>query len=84
MKDQLDKIEGKIDKLDERLDRVENVQIAMSKDLSYHIKRTDILEKQLLPIRNKHQQMVGVLKLLGWVAAIAGVVEVILRFALHT
>lgn len=45
LKDQLDRIEGKVDKLDERLDSAEKVAIKQEANLEAHMKRSDLLEK---------------------------------------
>ena len=76
---QLDFIAVKLDKFDDRLDRIEKSQGLMNKDLKYHIKRTNLLEDEFKPIRTKYQQAKGVFLFMGGVSAVAGVIEVVLR-----
>ncbi len=44
LKDQLDRIEGKVDKLDDRLDSAEKVAIKQESNLEAHMRRSDLLE----------------------------------------
>jgi hypothetical protein len=77
LEDHLKVIETKIDKLDERLDKMANVQVEQAKDLEYHIKRTDLLEERVDPLFETQTQIIGILKFLGVVALVAGLIEVI-------
>lgn len=45
LKDQLDRMETKIDKLDDRLDSAEKVAIKQEANLEAHMKRSDLLEQ---------------------------------------
>lgn len=48
--DHLNRIEGKIDKIDDRMDRVEVHMAVYNEQLKTHIKRTDLLEESVLPV----------------------------------
>lgn len=78
--EKLDRIDNKCDKFDDRLDRLEVNNVAMSQDLKYHIRRTDILENELKPIKTRYEQMVGVIKFFGAVIALSGSLEFIFHF----
>jgi regulator of replication initiation timing len=64
----------------ESLDKIENKQEALivnvteiRKDLNYHIEQTHILRAEVAPIRNSHQQILGVLKFLGLVSLLLSI-----------
>lgn len=82
MKETLIRIDGKIDRLDERVGNLEVHGAAMTKDLNYHIHRTNLLEDELKPIKNKHEQLKGILKFIGGVVAISSAIESILHLIL--
>jgi hypothetical protein len=70
----IERLEGKVDKLDERLDSIDKTLAAQHVSLDIHIKRSDALEALVQPIQ-KHVSMVeGALKLVGVVATIAGLI----------
>ena len=54
------RLEDKIDKLDGRLDKIDIKQAEMNQDLKYHIKRTDLIEAELRPIK-KHVDIMNLL-----------------------
>lgn len=75
LRDQLDRMEGKLDK---HGDAIADINVTLGKQhvvLDEHMRRTDALEKIIEPIRVRHERMNGVLKLLGLIAAMGGVVE---------
>jgi hypothetical protein len=84
--EQLDRIEQKVDKQDTKLDKLQedvsnvrtNVAINTA-DLLTHIRRTQLLEEIVLPMQTKWAMFEGGLKLVGIVAMLAGIVDVILR-----
>lgn len=45
----------------------------MRKDLNYHIEQTSILRSEVTPIRNSHQQILGVLKFLGLIGLLISI-----------
>lgn len=79
----IDYIIEKIDHIDSRLNKIEIIQSAMSQDLKYHIKRTDLLEKELKPIKTKYQQLVGIMKFVGGVFAILTLFEGFIKIFYH-
>ena len=63
-------------KLDSRLDDIHEVQIKQAASLDEHIRRTELLEDQLEPIR-KHVHMVqGVGAFIGLLALVATILAV--------
>lgn len=71
---QLDRIETKIDKATDRLGRIDSTLAAQHEQIVIHIKRTDLLERELKPISKHVQQMHGAAKFIGLVAVVAGIV----------
>lgn len=87
LKDALDKIDKhlekqdvKLDKQDGRMDALEKTSAKMATDLEYHIKRTDLLENELKPIKTKYEQVTGVAKFAGLVAGSVGAIEAAIHF----
>ena len=71
---QLDRIEKKVDKLDERLDAVDVHLAKYNSELEFHIARTTQLETELGPIVKHVEQVRGAAKLVGLLFALAGLV----------
>lgn len=75
MEKKLDKIENKIDKIQDNISSINSTLAAQHESLKVHIKRTDLLEQQIEPIK-KHVAMVhGGLKLLGLISVLAAIAE---------
>ncbi|MBK9292809.1 MAG: hypothetical protein IPM52_14470 [Bacteroidetes bacterium] len=72
MKTQLDKIEAKVERLDERLDSIDKHLSKYNAELEFHVARTTQLEDELLPIVKHVEQVRGAGKLLAWIIAIVG------------
>lgn len=71
--DKMDGLDGKIDKMDTRLDSVDITLAKQSVILDEHVKRSNMLEAQMEPVK-KHVTMVnGVLKFLGIVSILLGI-----------
>ena len=73
----VDKIESKIDKLDSRLDDVDKTLVKQEAQLAEHIRRTNILEKELKPVKIHVERVNGAFKLLGIVASILGILKLL-------
>ena len=72
----------KLEKLDGRLDKIDISQTEIKKDLKYHIKRTDLLEKHIgsiddkvTPLTTKYQELIGIGKFLAALALVFGLAE---------
>lgn len=77
IEDRIIRIEDKIDKVVEHLGSMDMTLAAQHESLKIHIKRSDLLEAQVEPIK-KHVAMVsGALKLIGLFAALCGAGEAI-------
>lgn len=67
-------IDAKLDKIDDRLNKIDVHLATYNEQLKYHIKRTDMLEVELKPVAKHVQQMRGVGKALGIGALVATIV----------
>lgn len=66
-----------LDRIDGRLDNIEQVQVKQASDIEHHIQRTDLLQEQLDPIYKTYLQAMGVVKLVAAAATIFGIIEAI-------
>lgn len=73
----LERIEDKIDKLGDKLSSVDVTLAAQHESLKLHMKRSDMLEAQLEPVKRHVAMVSGALKALGGVAILAGIIEAI-------
>lgn len=71
---QLDRIEMKLDAVEARIGSIDVTLAAQHEQLVVHIKRTDLLEREIKPISKHVQQVQGAGKLLAIIATIAGIV----------
>lgn len=60
--------------------RMDKTLVVNTKSLEEHIKRTELLEKQLKPVSAHVEQMRGAGKLLGLLALIATIASIIMVF----
>ena len=82
----LDRIEKKVDKLDERLDSSEKVAIKQEANLEAHMKRSDLLEKSqedlkhaVKPILRVYTIAWGICKIIAAVGVLVGIIGGILK-----
>lgn len=80
MKDQLDKIEAKVDKIEDSISNIDITLAKQSKDLEHHIFRTDLAEQNLellraemQPIKKHVALMDAGLKIMGVLASVVTV-----------
>lgn len=75
----LDRIETKIDDVSEHLSEINTTLGAQHVSIKEHIRRCNLLEEELKPIKAKVNMVEGALKLITLAAALAAIVEVILH-----
>ena len=73
--DRLERIESKIDKLDDKICSVNVILAAQHESLKDHIRRTEILESAIVPLKRNDAMIVGALKLIIFIVAAAGALE---------
>lgn len=79
MENKLDKIEEKVDKIGEQLGAIDKTLTAQHVVLKEHIRRTEILEADIAPLK-KHVTMIeGALKFIGFVCVVAGAAAAIIE-----
>lgn len=71
----LDKLDIKIDKIQEKLSSIDVTLAAQHESLKIHIKRTDLLEKKLAPVETHVIAVHSLLKLVGFISIIVGIIE---------
>ena len=71
MKDEFNRLHNKVDKIDDKLDNIDTHLAIYNEQLKIHIKRTELLEEDVKPIK-KHVAYVGAaFKIVGTAAAIS-------------
>lgn len=77
MKDELQKIEDKIDKIDSKLDSVDVHLAVYNEQLKIHIKRTELIEQDLIPIKAHVHQVRGAGLLLSIIATVVTIISIL-------
>ena len=72
MKD-LEKIDRKLEKIDQRIDSIDKHIAVYNSELKFHIKRTDMLEQELKPIKSSLIKAQGALCFIGILATVVSV-----------
>ena len=73
------RIHDKLDKLDSRLDSVDKRLDVYNEQLSEHMRRTEIVEQELKPVRDHVLQMRGAGKLITILALVATILAAIIK-----
>lgn len=88
--DHLNRIESKVDKLDERLDSAEKVAIKQEGNLELHMKRSDLLEQSqselqeyVKPILKVYTVAWGIVKIVGAIAVLVGMAAGVVKILEH-
>ncbi len=71
----LSRIEIKLDDISDHLSSIDSTVAAQHVSLRDHIRRTAILEKEVVPLKKSVNQAYGALKLITLLVAIAALVE---------
>jgi uncharacterized coiled-coil protein SlyX len=79
----LQRIEDKVDKIDDTLCTIAVTIAKQQTSLDEHIRRTNLLEEAVKPLQADNQKVHGALKLIGLVVAVAGGLESIVYVATH-
>jgi hypothetical protein len=74
MKDEIEKLSLKLDKIDEPIDSIDKSLAVYNSQLKFHIKRTDLIEEELKPLKSSFFKIQGVLAFLGILGLIMGIV----------
>lgn len=71
----LNRIESKIDTVTDKVDTINQILAQQHESLKYHIKRTDLLEQQIAPLRRHDINITFMIQLIIYIAAILGAIE---------
>lgn len=77
MKDELQKIESKIDKLDTKLDSVDTHLAVYNEQLKSIFKRTELIEQDLVPIKDHVSKVKGSFTLMTITATLLSIIGII-------
>ena len=75
IEDRIIRIESKIDKVVDHLGSIDSTLAAQHESLKIHIKRSDLLEAQVEPLKTHVAMVAGALKLIGVIVAACGAIE---------
>ena len=70
---ELDKIDRKLEKIDERIDSIDKHLAVYNSQLRFHIKRTDMLEEELKPLKSSLIKAQGAIMFIGLLATVVSV-----------
>ena len=76
---ELEKIDRKLEKIDERIDSIDKHLAVYNSQLRFHIKRTDVLEKNIEPLKAHLNKTHGILTFIGIIATVITVAVAILN-----
>jgi len=69
----MSRIEEKLDKIDERIDKIDKALAVNNTLLEYHIRRTDLLEAEVKPLKGHVLKAQGILVFIGVLSSIVAV-----------
>lgn len=72
-------IEKKVDTLRDKVDELHITVVLHQVEIQEHLDRTKKIEETLEPIKEKHQQLIGIGKLVGFLGVIASIIGVVLK-----
>ncbi len=70
----LEKIDRKLEKIDERIDNIDKHLAVYNAQLRFHIKRTDLLESEVKPLKIHLHKVNGILTFIGILATVVTIV----------
>jgi len=76
---ELDKLDEKLEKIDERIDSIDKHLAVYNSQLRFHIKRTDMLERDIEPLKIHLNKTHGILTFIGVIATVITVVVAIIN-----
>ena len=71
---EIEKINQKLDKIDQRIDSIDKHLAVYNTELKFHVKRTNMLEEELKPVKSSLIKAQGALCFIGIIATIISVV----------
>lgn len=81
---QIDRLETKMDKVGDRLNKIDVTLVSQHLTLLDHVERSTKLEAIVMPIKKKMDMLQGALAFIGLLGVIAGIVDVAIRLFSHS
>jgi hypothetical protein len=75
----INRLESKIDHVVEKINSIDSTLSAQHESLKYHIKRTDLLEKQVKPIEAHVNRINGALRLISATGVVYALIRLLLK-----
>lgn len=75
----LNRLEDKLDHISEKIGSIDTTLAAQHVSLKEHMRRTSLLEEDMKPIKKHVHHVHGALKLIGLIATIAGIIEIVFQ-----
>lgn len=70
---EIEKINQKLDKIDQRIDSIDKNLAVYNTELKFHVKRTNMLEEEIKPIKSSLIKAQGALCFIGIIATVVSV-----------
>ena len=70
---EIENINQKLDKIDQRIDNIDKHLAVYNAELKFHVKRTDMLEEEIKPIKSSLIKAQGALCFIGIIATVVSV-----------
>ena len=80
MTNDMDRLHNKVDKLDEKLDAIDTHLAVYNEQLKIHIKRTELLEADVAPIKEHVIQLNSAIKVVTYIIGISGTIAAITKY----
>lgn len=80
MKNDMDRLHNKVDKLDEKLDAIDTHLAVYNEQLKIHIKRTEMLEADVAPIKEHIIHIKSITKVVTYLIGISGTLAAIIKY----
>lgn len=77
--DRLTRIEDKVDVLGTRLSSIDSTLSAQHVSLKDHIRRTELLEQEIIPLKQRDAAISVMIKLLLFVVSVMEIISLIIR-----
>lgn len=73
-----DRLESKIDSINEKIHSIDTTLAAQHESLRDHIRRTEILEEEIKPIKKHTERVSGAVAFISFLGVLAAIVETII------
>lgn len=74
-----ERIEQKLDSVSDRLSSIDTTLAAQHESLKQHMKRSDLLEAQVEPLKRHVAMVEGIARAIGGVAVLAAILEAVVQ-----